>query len=168
MPLSLKTKQVAGVTLIVGLAVVAIGGWYLSSLARVLLQESRARAELLTKLIYERAREDVALGVDPNDPYARLKSDPGLDSILKSSIYSKGVSYAAIVDVDNRIIGHFDDTMVGQTWTPKGDLDELLVVARRDRQVRLEVIRDARTLARHARHALQLRPRGGIVVELRE
>jgi signal transduction histidine kinase len=126
MPLSLKTKQVAGVTLIVGLAVVALGGWYLSSLARVLLQESRARAELLTKLIYERAREDVALGVDPNDPYARLKSDPGLDSILKSSIYSKGVSYAAIVDIDNRIIGHLDDTMVGQTWTPKGDLDELL------------------------------------------
>src|SRR5262245_30447186 len=126
MPLSLKTKQVAGVTLIVGLAVVAIGGWYLSSLARVLLQESRARAELLTKLIYERAREDVALGVDPNDPYARLKSDPGLDSILKSSIYSKGVSYAAIVDVNNRIIGHFDDTMVGQTWTPKSDLEELL------------------------------------------
>jgi signal transduction histidine kinase len=126
MPLSLKTKQVAGVTLIVGLAVVAIGGWYLSSLARVLLQESRARAELLTKLIYERAREDVALGVDPNDPYARLKSDPGLDSILKSSIYSKGVSYAAIVDVNNRIIGHLDDAMVGQPWTPKGDLDELL------------------------------------------
>jgi signal transduction histidine kinase len=126
MPLSLKTKQVAGVTLIVGLAVVALGSWYLSSLARVLLQESRARAELLTKLIYERAREDVALGVDPNDPYARLKSDPGLDSILKSSVYSKGVSYAAIVDVNNRIIGHFDDTMVGQIWTPTGDLDELL------------------------------------------
>ena len=130
MPLSLKTKQVAGVTLIVGLAVVALGGWYLSSLARVLLQESRARAELLTKLIYERAREDVALGVDPNDPYARLKSDPGLDSILKSSIYSKGVSYAAIVDVNNRIIGHLDDTMVGQTWTPKADLEELLAQGR--------------------------------------
>ena len=126
MPLSLKTKQVAGVTLIVGLAVVALGGWYLSSLARVLLQETRARAELLTKLIYERAREDVALGVDPDNPYARLKSDPGLDSILKSSVYSKGVSYAAITDVENRIIGHLDDAMVGELWTPTGDLDELL------------------------------------------
>ena len=34
MPLSLKTKQVVGVTLIVGLAVGALGAWYLSSLAR--------------------------------------------------------------------------------------------------------------------------------------
>ncbi|HYN06917.1 MAG TPA: ATP-binding protein [Vicinamibacterales bacterium] len=126
MPLSLKTKQVVGVTLIVGLAVVALGAWYLSSLAQVLLQESRARADLLEKLIYERARADVALGVDPLDPYARLKTDAGLDSILKSSVYSKGVSYAAIVDVDQRILMHLDDAMVGQTWTPTGDLDELL------------------------------------------
>ena len=126
MPLSLKTKQVAGVTLIVGLAVVALGAWYLSSLAQVLLQESRARADLLSKLIYERARDDVAQGVDPEDPYSRLRSDPGLDSILKSSVYSKGVSYAAIVDVNNRIIGHLDDTMVGQPWTPTGDLDDVL------------------------------------------
>jgi signal transduction histidine kinase len=126
MPLSLKTKQVAGVTLIVGLAVIALGGWYLSSLAQVLLQESRARAELLSKLIYERAWADVKLGVDPLDPYAQLRADPGLDSILKSSVYSKGVSYAAIVDVDGRIIGHLDDAMVGQAWTPTGDLDELL------------------------------------------
>src|SRR5262245_16217175 len=130
MPLSLKTKQVAGVTLIVGLAVVALGGWYLSSLARVLLQESRARADLLSKLIYERARADVALGVDPLDPYARLKADPGLDSILKSSVYSKGVSYAAIVDVNGRIIGHMDDTMVGQTLTSAGDLDDVLAQGR--------------------------------------
>jgi signal transduction histidine kinase len=126
MPLTLKTKQVAGVTLIVGLAVIALGGWYLSSLAKVLLQESRARAELLTKLIYERAWADVQLGVDPLDPYAKLRADPGLDSILKSSVYSKGVSYAAIVDVDGRIIGHLDDAMVGQAWTPTGELDDLL------------------------------------------
>jgi signal transduction histidine kinase len=126
MPLSLKTKQVVGVTLIVGLAVGALGAWYLSSLAQVLLQESRARADLLSKLIYERARADVALGVDPLDPYARLKTDAGLDSILKSSVYSKGVSYAAIVDVDRRILMHLDDTVVGQTWTPTADLDDVL------------------------------------------
>ena len=126
MPLSLKTKQVAGVTLIVGLAVVALAGWYLSSLARVLLQESRARAELLSKLIYERVYADVALGVDPADPYAQLRADPALDSILKSSVYSKGVSYAAIVDANGRFIGHLDDAMVGQMWTPTGDFDDLL------------------------------------------
>jgi signal transduction histidine kinase len=126
MPLSLKTKQVAGVTLIVGLAVVALGGWYLSSLAQVLLQESRARADLLSKLIYERAWADVQLGVDPADPYAQLRADPGLDSILKSSVYSKGVSYAAIVDVNGRIIGHLDDKMVGEQWTPTADLDDIL------------------------------------------
>ena len=46
MPLSIKTKQVAGVTLLVGLAVVLLSAWYISSLAAVWLGETRARAEL--------------------------------------------------------------------------------------------------------------------------
>ena len=47
MRLSIKTKQVAGVTSIVGLAVVVLSGFYLASLARIRLEESRARGKLL-------------------------------------------------------------------------------------------------------------------------
>ena len=42
MRLSIKTKQVAGVTSIVGLAVVVLSGFYLASLARIRLEEQRA------------------------------------------------------------------------------------------------------------------------------
>ena len=45
MRLRIKTKQVAGVTLIVGLAMAVLSAWYLSSLVDVRLEESRARAE---------------------------------------------------------------------------------------------------------------------------
>ena len=40
MPLSLKTKQVVGVTCIVGLAVTALTAWYLSSLVSIRLEEA--------------------------------------------------------------------------------------------------------------------------------
>ena len=42
--LSIKTKQVAGVTVIVGLASILLSGWYLSSLARVCSRRRDARA----------------------------------------------------------------------------------------------------------------------------
>ena len=57
MRLSIKTKQVLGVTSIVGLAVVVLSGFYLASLARIRLEESQARGELLANAIYQRARE---------------------------------------------------------------------------------------------------------------
>ena len=66
MRLSIKTKQVAGVTSIVGLAVVVLSGFYLASLARIRLEESRARGELLANAIYQRAREAVKTGSDPS------------------------------------------------------------------------------------------------------
>ena len=59
MRLSIKTKQVAGVTSIVGLAVASLSGLYLSSLTRVRLEESKARGELLANAIFHRAREVV-------------------------------------------------------------------------------------------------------------
>ena len=41
MPFSIKTKQVAAVTLIVGLAVILVSLWYASSLVNVWLGEAR-------------------------------------------------------------------------------------------------------------------------------
>ena len=55
MRLSIKTKQVAGVTVIVGLAMAVLSAWYMSSLIDVLFQESRARAKLVAKTTYHRA-----------------------------------------------------------------------------------------------------------------
>jgi signal transduction histidine kinase len=124
MRLSIKTKQVAGVTSIVGLAVVVLSGFYLASLARIRLEESRARGKLLADAIYHRAREVVAKA--GTDPSAALRDDAGLRSILESSAYSGNVTYAAIVDTGSIAIAHSDTARIGQPLPPYGDLDALL------------------------------------------
>ena len=67
------------------------------TLARLSLEESAARGELLAQAIFQRARQVVAEG--GADPYARAARRRGLRSILESSVgYSENVTYAAIVD----------------------------------------------------------------------
>jgi signal transduction histidine kinase len=125
--LSIKTKQVAGVTAIVGLAVVLLSGWYLSSLAQVWLEESRARADLVANLISQRARAVVAAGADPATLHDQLRDDQGLRSILEASILSKGVLYAAVVDTGGVAIAHSDPASAGDALPlPAGSLAELL------------------------------------------
>jgi signal transduction histidine kinase len=104
MHLGIKAKQVLGVTTIVGVMVTVLSLMHLAQLAQVRLDESRSRAELLANAIFHRAREAVN---DAADPYDALHSDPGLRSILESSVYSDNVTFAAIVDTDGRTIASF-------------------------------------------------------------
>jgi signal transduction histidine kinase len=121
--LSIKARQVAGVTSLVGAVVVAVSALHLSSLARISLQETASRGEMLARAIYQRAREVV-----PNaaDPYAALRQDPGLRSLLQSAAaYSKNVTYAAIVDTGGMAVAHSFPELEGQALAPQGDLDTL-------------------------------------------
>src|SRR6185295_16536055 len=97
MRLGIKGKQVLGVTAIVGAVVVILSVVQLSQLASVSLDETRARAELLASAIYHRAQK-VVVGVGA-EPLAILRDDPGLRSILESTLYSRNVTFAALVDV---------------------------------------------------------------------
>jgi signal transduction histidine kinase len=130
MRVGIKTKQVAGVTSIVGLAVIALSVMHLAELARVNLQEERARGELLANLIYQRAREVVASG---SDPHRALREDGGLRSILESSLYSKDVIYAAIVDVNGVAVAHSDRGVEGTELPPRGELSELMALSSLER-----------------------------------
>jgi signal transduction histidine kinase len=121
--LGIKGKQVLGVTAIVGIVVVSLSVVDLARLARVSLDESRARADLLMKAISHRARDVVQEGVDP---YAALRSDPGLRSILESSLYSNDVTFAAIVDVHGIAVAHGDPALEGQPVRVFGELDSVL------------------------------------------
>ena len=119
MRLGIKGKQVLGVTSIVGAVVVVLSVLQLSRLARVSLDESRARAELMSNLIYNRAREVVNAG-----DFARaLRDDPGLRSTLQSSLFDKNVIYAAIVDTSGQVIAQ---SIEEQTLPPAEDLTVLL------------------------------------------
>src|SRR5262249_33921152 len=95
----------------------------LSRVASVSLDESQARAELLANAVFHRAREVVAGG---GDPYPALRNDPGLRAILESSLYSKQVTFAALVGVDNVAIAHADRSLEGQVLPPGGDLHALV------------------------------------------
>src|SRR5258705_6109651 len=96
MRVGIKAKQIAAVTAIVGLAVVMLSAVHVARLARVVLHESQARGELLSNTIFHRARE-VVIAANA-DPFTALSADPGLRSILESSIYGESVTGAAIVD----------------------------------------------------------------------
>ena len=123
MRLGIKGKQVLGVTTIVALIVAGLSLMHLAELARVKLDESRSRAELLANAVYHRAREVVASG---KDPALALAADPGLRSILESSLYSPNVTFAALVDVDGRAVAHADPTSEGQQLRAAPTLDSLL------------------------------------------
>ena len=122
MRLGIKGKQVLGVIAIVGLVVVLLSLLHVVRLARVSLDESRARAGLMANAIFHRARDVVAEG---SDPYVALQ-DPGLRSILESSLYSKNVTYAAIVDVSGVAVAHADPNVEGRVLPEGDDLDSLI------------------------------------------
>ena len=126
MRLGIKGKQVLGVTSIVGAVVVLLSLLYLAGLARISLEESRARAELVANAIFHRAQKVVSADTDPAAAYHALHEDPGLRSILESSLYSKNVTFAAIVDAKGLVVAHADPAHEGEVLRAGGDLAELV------------------------------------------
>ena len=123
MRLSIRLKQIVGVTAIVGLAVVALSALYTNRLANVVLQESLSRGQFLAKTIFHRAGGIVTGDVDP---YVALREDPGLRSILESSIYGDNISFAAIVDTNGTVIVHNNRAQVGRTLAERADLGAVI------------------------------------------
>jgi len=125
--LSIKAKQVAGVTTLVVVIVAILSAYHLSTLSAFLLEETSSRAELLSRALFQRAREVVSQG--PKDPYAALREDGGIRSILQSSIaYSAHVTYATIVDPKGVAIAHAFPSREG-TLIPEQEEFEPIVKA---------------------------------------
>ncbi len=122
MSLSIKQKQVIGVTSIVALVALVLSVLQLTALARVLLQQSQARAEVLAMGIYHRASEVVT---SQETAYDELRRDTGVQAALESAIYSENVTYAAIVDTSGIVVAHNDRARIGERLPPGGDLATL-------------------------------------------
>ncbi len=123
--MSIKAKQVAGVTTLVVVVVLGLSAYHLATLARLSLQETAARGEMLAQAIFQRAREVVAQG--SADPYGALRADGGVRSILESSVgYSENVMYAAIVDKDGIAVAHLFPTLEGQPMIEQENLAPLV------------------------------------------
>jgi signal transduction histidine kinase len=123
MRLGIRGKQVLGVTSIVVTVVVSLSVWRLADLARVRLEESNARADLLAKTIFHRARVVVA---EAADPYMALRTDPGLRAILESALYSNNVTFAAIADVRGVAVAHNDSSLEGQVIPTGHSLGDII------------------------------------------
>src|ERR671912_334194 len=101
MRLSIKQKQVLGVTAMVALVVTALSVLHLRNLARVLLLESKARVELLANAVYHQAREVIT---DPATAYHEVRTSRSVQSALEAAIYSQDVIDAVIVDLAGTLI----------------------------------------------------------------
>jgi len=159
MRLSIKAKQIAAVTTIVGLAVVMLSAVHVARLARVVLHESEARGQLLANAIFHRAREVVVTGA--GDPYAALAADPGLRAILESSIYGESVTGASILDTQGVVRASSDPTQEGKPYPPREDLASLINADSVD-QLRTIYARDGRTLEVRQQMVLGDQPFGSI------
>ena len=111
--MSIKAKQVAGVTTLVLVIVAILSAYHLATLARLSLEETALRGEMLARAVFQRARE-----VQPppgGDLRIALRDDGGVRSILESTIaYSSNVTYAAIADVNGVAIAHGFHDLEGQ------------------------------------------------------
>jgi signal transduction histidine kinase len=142
MRLGIRAKQIAGVTAIVGLAVVALSAFYVTRVSRVILHESHARGQMLASTIFHRARQVVTGAADP---YAALRDDPGLRSMLEASVFGESVTGAAILDTRGTVVASSDPTQVGTALTEHDDL-AALEAANAVAQLGVIYSRDGRTL----------------------
>ena len=110
MRLGIRAKQIAGVTTIIAVTVVALSGLYVTQLAKAVLRENEKLAQLIAKQIYQRAFE---VARQATEPYAALQQDPGLRSILQSTIYGDVLSGAAIIDTDGLVVASDDESRIG-------------------------------------------------------
>ena len=122
--MSIKAKQVAGVTTLVVVVVAALSAYHLATLARLSLQDTASRGQMLAQAVFQRARDVVAQGGP--DPYAALRADGGIRSILESSsAYSRNVTYAAIVNTDQVAVAHSFASLEGQSMAVQEDFAPL-------------------------------------------
>jgi signal transduction histidine kinase/HAMP domain-containing protein len=122
--MSIKSRQVAGVTSLVVFIVASLSAYHLATLARLSIKETESRGELLRQAIFQRAREVVPTA---KDPYAALQQDGGLRSLLESSgAFSGNVTYAAIVNREGIAVAHNFSTEEGKPIPDQEELTKIL------------------------------------------
>ena len=123
MRVGIRTKQVAGVMAIVGLALAVLGGWYLASLTHILLDSSRSHAQLLSYLIHQRA---FAVVQQAGDTLTLLRTDSGLQTIFEGQAFAENMVDASIVDAQGRIVADLAPERIGQPLEERPDLNALV------------------------------------------
>jgi len=123
--LSIKAKQVAGVTTLVVLVVAGMIAVQIASLTQLRIDETASRAATLKEAILDRATV-VVKEAGTTDPYLAIQNDGGMRSTLRSSVINQPetntILYAAIVDTNGNAIAHSTPALEGQ---PTPELEDL-------------------------------------------
>ena len=123
MRLSLKTKQVAGVTLIVAMAMTVVNALYLARIARISLEESQKRGELLARGVYQAATE----AARPEALQASLKESRAVRVLAEAGMaYSENVTYVVITDPEGHAIVHSTPSLEGEMVAPAEQLSAVI------------------------------------------
>jgi signal transduction histidine kinase len=123
--MSIKAKQVAGVTTLVVVIVAVLSAYHVATLVRRSLEETALRGDMLANAVFQRAREVVPpAGMDLRQA---LREDGGVRSILASTLaFETNVTYAAIVDVNGIAIAHGFPSQEGQRLPEQPELGTLI------------------------------------------
>jgi signal transduction histidine kinase len=123
MSLSLKQKQVLGVTGMVAAIVIALSLLHLITTAGVLLEESRDRFELVGSSVYSQAAIAIA---SPDTAYQDVRASRSVQSALQSALYSTDTLDASIVDPTGVVIASSNPDQVGKTVARGPQLNDLI------------------------------------------
>ena len=123
--MSIKAKQVAGVTTLVVVVVAILSAYHLSTMSGFLLEETASRAELMSSALFQRTLQVVR--EHPNDAYVALQADGGIRAILDASIGPADyVNYAAIADPSGIAVAHAFPTREGAPIEEQPDFEKLV------------------------------------------
>jgi signal transduction histidine kinase len=126
--LSIKAKQVAGVTTLVVVVVLGMSTWHMVTVTRLRLQEAQSVAQLLADAMFQRVFDVTSAG--PPDPYAAIQQDDGLKAIINAGLGSTAavryVLYATVVGPDNKAVVHSTSALVGTEVTELEDFGLLV------------------------------------------
>jgi len=123
MRLSIKQKQVLGVTAMVAMVVTALSLLHLVNLAGVLFAESRARAEMMANGVYLQARDVIT---SHEAAAGELRESRSVQSALEAAMYSRDVVDAVIVDAASTVLSSSDRVQVGKTVPARVPLNNIL------------------------------------------
>ena len=127
--MSIKAKQVAGVTTLVVLVVAGMIALQVALLTRLRIDETKSRATTLKESILHRAA-GVVREAGTKNPYDAIKNDAGMRSILESAVTNQPetntILYAAIVDTEGIAIAHSTPSLEGQPTPPLEPLENIV------------------------------------------
>jgi signal transduction histidine kinase len=130
--LSIKAKQVAGVTTLVVVVVLLMSGWQMATLIQLRLEQTQATAQLLADAIFQRV--NAVVSSSPDSAYVALRQDDGLRSILLASIAptdpeGQNILFTAVVGPDNVAIVHSAEDFEGRELPKQADFQPLVTEA---------------------------------------